>query len=293
MVSQAWAADWEHVVARDLAPHLVPAGKYRRVRRPAGLTGLPDGAHAALSRSVGRVDPGDLLVVPAAVLPWRGRRRRSLYTPLSVAGIGEQGVGLWVQALPAPAVRVRMPFSDIAAVEDQAGRSWRAVAVTGPRGRLLLRFYDGWWSDADGWIRLLRLRAAPMPAPVPARPGGCHRPMGWPSVDSVLLDVREGIACMSWRSRARCAACLLALTPRELIVVQSRAEHSIPRRVIRRTLYLPRQSVQGAEDRAKTVCVHTAGTQVEITLWSRKAAADVSCWMGKMLKPPAPSLQRP
>jgi hypothetical protein len=283
MGSQAWAADWEHIVPRDLAPHLVPAGDHSRVQRPAGLTGLPDGAHAALSRSVGRVDPGSLLVVPAAVWPWRGWRRRSLYTPLTVAGIGEQGVGLWVRALPAPGVRVRMPFSDIAAVEDQAGRSWRAVAVTGPPGRLQVRFCDEWWSDADSWIRLLRLCAAPMAQTVPAKLGGGCRPLGWPSVDSVLLDVCEDIACVRWRSRARCAACLLALTSRELIVVLSRAQYRIPRRVIRRTIYLPRQSLSGAEGRAKTVRVRTAGTQVDITLWSRKAAADVSSWLGKVL----------
>lgn len=282
MGSLAWAADWEHIVARDLAPHLVSAEDHRRVRRPAGLTGLPDGAHAALCRSVGRVDPGSLLVVPSAVWPWR-RWRRSLYTPLSVAGIGQQGVGLWVRTLPTPGVRVRMPFSDIAAVEDQAGRSWRAVAVTGPPGRLLVRFHDEWWSDADGWIRLLRLRAAPMAETIPAAPGGGHRPPGWPSVDSVLLDVREGIACVCWRSRTRSSACLLALTSRELIVVLSRAEHIIPRRVIRRTLYLPRQSLQGAEGHAKTVCVRTAGTQVDFRLWSRRAAADVSSWLGTVL----------
>jgi len=102
-------------------------------------------------------------------------------------------------------------------------------------------------------------------------------------VDSVLLDVSEAIACVGWRSRARGAACVLALTSRELIIVLSRAEHSIPRRVIRRTLYLPRQSLQGAEDRAKTVWVRTAGTQVEIRLWSRRAAADVSGWLGRVL----------
>ena len=253
------------------------------MQRPAGLTGLPDDAHAALSHSVGRVDPGNLLVVPAAVWPWRGWRHRSLYTPLTVAGIGEQGVGLWVRALPAPGVRVRMPFSDIAAVEDHAGRSWRTVAVTGPPGRLQVRFCDEWWSDADGWIRLLRLRAAPVTETVPARLGGGHRQPDWPSVDSVLLDVCEDIACMCWRSRARCAACLLALTSRELIVVLSRAHHRIPRRVIRRTTYLPRQSLQSAESHAKTVCVRTAGTQVDITLWSRKAAAEVSSWLGEVL----------
>jgi hypothetical protein len=280
MGSQAMALDWEHIVARDLAPQLIPAGGPRLVYRPAELTGLPDGAHAALCCSVGRVDPGGLLVVPSAVWPWRGWRRRSLYTPLSVAGIGERGVGLWVRSLPAPGVRVRMPFSGIAAVEDLSGGSWRAVAVTGPPGRLLVRFYDEWWSNADAWIRLLRLRAAPMPAPVPAVPGGGYHPSGWPTV---LLDVGEGVACAGWRSRAGHAACRLALTSRELIVVLSRAEHGAARRVIRRTLYVPRQSLQGAEGRGDTVWVRSAGTEVEVRLWSRNAAADASGWLGQVL----------
>lgn len=281
MDSQAWAADWEQIVARDLARHLVPAGDRQRVHRPAGVTELPDGAYLALSRSVGPVDPGGLLVVPAAACPWRGRRPRSLYTPLGVAGIGEQGVGLWVRALPAPGVRVRLPFSDIAAVEDQAGGSWRTVAVTGPPGRLVVRFRDQWWSDADGWIRLLRLRATQAPAPVPATLGGGRRPPGWLTPASVLLDVGGGMDCAGWRSRSRCAACLLALTSRELIVLLSRAERGSRRHMIRRTLYLPRQSLEGAEGRAGTVRVRSAGTDVEIRLWSRKAAAEASGWLAQ------------
>src|SRR5262245_13375537 len=135
MDSQAWVADWEHILERDLARHLVPAGDPRPVYRPANMTGLPDGAFSALSDSVGRLDPGGLLVLPEAVGPWRGCRRRSLYAPQGVAGIGEHGVGLWVRALPAPGVRVRVPFGDVAAVDDQVGGSWRTVAVTGPPGR--------------------------------------------------------------------------------------------------------------------------------------------------------------
>lgn len=282
MGSQAWAADWEHIVARDLARHLVPAGDPRCVHRPAELTELPDGAHAALSGSVGRVDLGGSLVVPEAVWPWREWRRRSLYSPLGVAGIGEYGVGLWVLALPAPGVRARVPFGDIAAVEDRTGGLWRAVAVTGASGQLLIRFYDNWWSDADGWIRLLRMRAAPMPVPVPALPGGGYRPPGEPAVDSVLLDVSESIACADWHSRTQGAACLLALTSRELIVMLSRAERGSPRHVIRRTLYLPRQSLQGAEGRAETVRLRSAGTELEVRLWSRRAAEQACDWLGQV-----------
>lgn len=281
MGSRTCVADWDYIVARDLARHLVPAWDSHPAYRPAGVAGVPDGAHAALSSSVGRIDEGGLLVAPAAVWPWRGWRRRSLYTPLSVAGIGEQGVGLWVQALPAPGVRAGVPFGEIAAVEDQAGGPCRVIAVTGSAGRLLVRFHDG-WVGADGWIRMLRRHAATVPAPVAARHPGAHRPCGWPGLDSLLLDAGEGIACACWRSRARCAACLLALTSQELIVVQCRAECGSVRRMSRRTLYLPRQSLQGAECRAETVCVRSAGTEVEVRLWSRKAAAEASAWLGQV-----------
>ena len=281
MDSRAWVADWEYIVARDLARHLVPAVDTKPAYRPAGTAGVPEGAHAALSSSVGWVDDGGLLVVPAAVWPWRGWRRRSLYTPLGVAGIGQQGVGLWVRALPAPGVRVGVSFSEIAAVEDQAGGPCRVIAVTGSPGCLRVRFHDG-WVGADGWIRMLRRRAAPVPAPIPPRHRGGHRPRDWPGLDSVLLSAGEGIACACWRSRARSAACLLALTSRELIAVMTRAGHGSPRRMTRRTLYVPRQSFQGAECQAETVRVRSAGVEVAVRLWSKKAAADASAWLGQV-----------
>lgn len=280
MDSRAWVADWEYLLARDLARHLVSAWGTQPAYRPAQMAGVPEGAHAALSGSVGWVDEGGLLVVPAAVWPWRGWRR-SLYTPLGVAGIGEQGVGLWVQALPAPGVRAGISFSDIAAVEDQAGGPGRVIAVTGSAGLLQVRFHDG-WEGADCWIRMLRRRAAPVPAPIPPQHHGSRRPWDWPGLDSVLLDAGEGIAYACWRSRARSAACLLVLTSRELIVVMTRAWHGSPRRMIRRTLYVPRQSLQGAGCRAEAVWVRSAGIEVAIRLWSRKAAADASAWLGQV-----------
>lgn len=283
MGSQGWVADWEQIVERDLARHLAPAGESRHAYRPAGLTGVPDGAHAALSRSAGRIDPGGMLVIPAAVRPWRGWRRHSLYTPASVAGIGEHAVGLWVQALPAPGVRVRIPFRDIAAVQDQAGGSSRVIAVIGVPGRLQARCPDEGRAGADGWIRLLRQCAAPVPAPVPQPRSGGHRLRGRSALESVLLDAGEDIVWAGWRSRARCAAFLLALTPRELIVVLSRAEHRSPRRVIRRTLYLPRQSLQDVGRRADAVTVRSAGTEVNVKLWSRRVAAQAAAWLGPVL----------
>jgi hypothetical protein len=282
MGGQPWAADWEHIVGRDLVPHLVPGGEPLGAQR-AGMAALPNGAQVALSVSLGRVEPGDLLVVPAAAWRWQKWRRRSLYTPLSVAGIGEQSIGLWVRALPAPGVRVQLPFSGIAAIEHHADGPWHVLAVTGPAGRMLVRYREDGRTGADGWIRRLRLRAAPAPAPVPrARPGGRDLRRGL-DLDAFLLDPGGEIIRAGWRSRARRAACLLAVTSRELIIMQSRAGRGLSSREIRRTLYLPRRSFQGVAAQARTVWLHSADTDMNIDLWSGKAAAAVSRWLGQVL----------
>jgi hypothetical protein len=283
MNSQPSVADWEHIVRRDLGRHLMPLAGPWVAYRPAEVTGLPEGAYAALTDSVGPIDLSGLLVVPAAVWPWPGWRRRSLCTALSVAGIGDEGVGLWVRALSAPGVRVRIPFGDIAAVEDQVGWSRREVAVSGPGGRLLVRCRDEGRLDADAWIGLLRMRAAPVPLLVPAPRPGRRQPRGEAALDSALCDAGEEVVSAGFRSHAQCAACLLAITTRELIIVQSRAERGTARRVIRRTLYLPRQSIQGTGTKAGTVCVRSADADVAVRLWSKKVAAHASSWLDQML----------
>ena len=62
----------------------------------------------------------------------------------------------------------------------------------------------------------------------------------------------------------------------------TRAGHGSPRRMTRRTLYVPRQSFQGAECQAETVRVRSAGVEVAVRLWSKKAAADASAWLGQV-----------
>jgi hypothetical protein len=172
MGSQPAAAEWEHVVGRDLVPHLLPAAQLGRADRPPDMESLPEGAYPAIVVSVGRVGLEDLLAGP--VVAWHmGRwRRRCLYSPPCVAGIGERGVGLWVRALPIPAVRVQVPFGDIAAVEQCADGLRRMLVVTGRAGRLSLRHYADGQAAVDAWALRLRLRAAAAPAPVPPHPGG-------------------------------------------------------------------------------------------------------------------------
>lgn len=282
-MSQPWAADWEQIVGCDLAPHLIPPGHPQRARRPIGATTLPDGAHAALSDSVGYVELNGLLIAPAAAWQWHGWPRRSLYSPLSVAGVGQQGVALWVQTLPAPCVRVEMPFSDIAAVEHHADGQWRVIAVTGTTGRLLVRYREDGQTGVDDWIRYLRLRAAPMPAPVPPAPFGGHGPRTGHDPASFLLDSGDDLIWSGWRSRAQGTVCLLAVTARELIIAQSRPGRSRLGHAITRTLYVPRQALRDAAARAGSLRLHSAGTDVDVGLWSAKSADAASSWLRQVL----------
>jgi hypothetical protein len=282
-MSQPWAADWEQIIGCDLVPHLIPAGQSQRARRPTGVTTLPDGAHAALSESVGHVEQGGLLIAPAAAWQWHGWPRRSLYSPLSVAGIGHQGVALWVRTLPAPCVRAEVPFSDIAAVEHHADGQWRVVAVTGTTGRLLVRYREDGQTGVEGWTRHLRLRAAPMPAPVPPAPFGGHGPRTGQDPESFVLDPGDDLIWAGWRSRAHGASCLLAVTARELIIAQSLPGRSRLGRGITRTLYVPRQALRDAVARAGSLRLSSAGTDVDVGLWSAKAADAASSWLRQVL----------
>jgi hypothetical protein len=247
------------------------------------VTSLPDGACAALSDGVGHVEPGGLLVIPAAAWRWQEWPRLSLYSPLSVAGIGEQGVGLWVQTLPAPCVRVQVPFSDIAAVEHHADGPWCVIAVTGAAGRLLVRYREDGQTGAEEWTRCLRLRAAPIPAPIPSALFGGHGPCIGRDPRSFLLDPGEDVIWAGWRSRAHGAGCLLAVTGRELIIAQSRPGRGRLGRRITRTLYVPRQALGDVAARAGSLRLRSAGTDVDVGLWSVKAADAVSSWLRQVL----------
>ena len=181
MGGQPLEADWELVVARDLVPHLLPAGRLCGVRRPADVGWLPDGAYPALADSVGRVGPEDLLVVPATAWPAERWRRRWLYSPLCVMAIGEHGVGLWAQALPAPGVRARVRFEEVTAVEQRADGQRGALVVTGRADTLVVHYDADGQAVVDAWARRLRLRAAAAPGghsahPIPATSTAARRP---------------------------------------------------------------------------------------------------------------------
>jgi len=281
MAGQPAETDWEYVVGRDLVPHLLFAGR-RGVHRPGAEAWLPDGAHPAITESVGRTGLEDLLVFPAAAWPVEPWQRRSLYSPPCVTGIGERGIALWVQALPVPGVRVQVPFEEIAAIERRGDGPCHTLVVTGRAARLAVRYDADGQAVVDAWTSRLRMRAAPTPAPVPPCSRG-HEPRGGEDRGALLLSAGDTIACAAWRSRAGRGTCLLGVTSRELVVVQSRRPCGRPWRLTTRTLCVPRGSIEGAVVRSKTVLLRSAGAEMRIVLESRGLAAAADSWLRWML----------
>lgn len=282
MGSEPLEMDWELAVGRDLVSHLLPAGRPRGVRRPADVAWLPDGAYPAIVDSVGRVGLEDLLVVPAVAWPVEPWRCRYLYSPLSVMAIGERGVGLWVQAPPASGVRAQVPLDQISAVEQRSGGPGGVLVVTGQAAMLLARYDADGQAVVDAWTRRLRLRAAAAPVPVPPQPEGCG-PHGTQDPESLLLVPGDMIVSARWRSRAGRGTGVLGVTSRELVIVQSARSRRLSWRRSTRTLFVPRGSIEDAVVRSKTLLLRSAGTEMRISLRSRKVAAAASSWLRWML----------
>jgi len=278
MGSQPGQADWELLVGHDLMPHLVPAGHRRAAYQPADAVWLPPEAYQAITEKVGRVGLEDLLVIPAVA--WPAGLRRCLYSPQCVAGIGDRGIGLWVQAPPVPGIRIQVPFDEVAAIEQHWHGSRGVVVVRGRTSSLLVRHDTEGQAAVDAWTRRLRLRAAASPEPVPPPRG--RGPRGRDGTGSLLLAPDDAIVSAEWRSRAGRGACLVSVTSRELVVVQSPRDPLTWRRTTC-TLYVARGSIEGAVVRPKTILLRSAGRDVRIALQSRAIAAAVADWLRWML----------
>jgi hypothetical protein len=279
------AEDWELVVDRDLLPLLgMGIGQQpQAAQSPADSVSLPIEAYEGLSERVGRLGVEDILVVPPAAWLVDRLRYRCLYTPLQVAGIGERAVGLWVRALPAPGVRAQVPASGIAAIETLADGPRRRLVVTGQAVRLAVRYGSDGDASAGAWTRRVRLCAAGQPSPVPALPSA-GRGKG---LEAFLLGPADHGVCASWRSHTGWGTCTVAVTSRELVVMRSWRAPGRPWRRLRRTLYVPRRSVERAMPRSRAVCLDSAGTQVRVGLGSRRIASAASAWLGQALGEPA------
>lgn len=280
--------DWELIVGRDLAASLIPRGQLRRLQRPVEFAMLPDGAYRALAGRVGRHGLGDSLLVPAAIRPVPSWRRRCRFTAMCVLGIGESGLGLWADALPSPDVRVVLPFDAVAAIERRDEGSRRRLTVTGNGGGFSVCYDADGDASADIWTRRLRLRCAGCAAPLPEEPRATARP---PDLWSFLIQPGDEAVAVRWRSLLCRRSCLLAVTAREIIVVNSGHALIRPWRRDARALYVPRAAVTDAvitpqgfrpgRFRQGILLLRSAGSDVRVRFPSWRLAAAASRWLAR------------
>jgi hypothetical protein len=89
------AEDWELPIGARTAWAWPRSGFPARPYRAYAYAAVPERAVAALVDTVGVRSPQAMFVVPAAT-----RRRRHVYTPTQVLGVGTGGVALWANQLP-------------------------------------------------------------------------------------------------------------------------------------------------------------------------------------------------
>jgi hypothetical protein len=283
MGSEPLAEEWEQTFGADLLPHLVPAGQPTVARQPLDVTLLPVGAHKALTDSIGHHGLEDLLILPRVTQVYGRLRRRCLYTPLRVLGVGDRAVALWVQAPPAPGIRAMVPFSEMAAIACQANGARRQLLIAGCASRVPVRYDPASDGVMDTLARRLRRRAAGDPAPVP--PGypvvrNRRRPTFDPDV--LRLDPDDEIAAVGQHERAGHRMCLLAATPRELVIMRSFRSAGAPGRMTE-SIYVPRRAVEQASIETGSLILRGAGLDLRVILRSRRTAAAASAWLGQVL----------
>jgi len=270
--------EWEQAFGADLRPHLISAGLPDAPMPPSGLDRLPPGARAALSAGIGRYGPEDLLILPRAARNAGLLRRRFVYTPPCVLGVGERAVALWVLAPPEPGIRVMVPFGEIAAIRRHTRGTARQLLVTGSAARLPVRYDVAGDAEMNALIRRLRRRAVGHPAPVPAPVNGQRTRFtgrGRPAWDLAVLplDPADHVA-----AAGSGRACLIAVPPYELIVLRSRRSGGATD-----ALLVPRRAVQQASVRSGSLLLRSAGVDLHVRLRSRKTAATAAAWLEQVL----------
>jgi hypothetical protein len=280
MSNELVAEEWEHVVASDLAPHITPAGPAAKPHRPLDVTDLPPGARAALTGAIGRHGLDDVLIVPAATRP--AGRRRSIYTPPCVLGIGERAVALWVQAFPVPGVRAVVPLGELAAIELQAEGADSRLTLRSHRCHLSVR-YNRAADPLAGAILRLRRRAAGEPYPVPCAPASNKSiPAKWLAVfGSPVLGLRAGDAVAAVHGHARWPGgreYLIALTAPELVVIQAIRKRNPPNFDRVDSVQMPRRNIEEASIRPRCLLLRSAGVDLRVELGANLTPA-AALWL--------------
>ena len=278
MGSEPQAEEWEHTFGADLLPHLVPAGQPTAARQPLDVTLLPVGAHRALTDSIGHHGLEDLLILPGIAQVYGRLRRRCLYTPLRVLGMGDRAVALWVQAPPAPGIRAEVPFGEMAAIARRADGTRRQLLIHGSACRVPVRYDAASDGVMNTLVRHLRRRAAGAPMPVPAGypvARSRRRPAFDPGV--LKLDPDDEVAAVGQHGRVG-----LAATPREFVIMRSFRSAGAPGRMTE-SIHVPRRAIEQASVETGSLLLRGAGLDLRIILRSRRTAAAASAWLGQVL----------
>jgi hypothetical protein len=188
--------------------------------------------------------------------------------------------------MPAPGIRVLVPLSDIAAIAWQSNGTRGQLLVTSRATRLPVR-YDG-PSDVsmEAWIRRLRRRSAGDPAPVPVDypriRDVAHGPRRAFAPVALRLDSDDDVVMAGRPGRRGRATCLLAVTPREVVILRSVLSAGSPGRLTD-SLYVPRRAIEDASIKSGSLLLRSAGLDLRIGLRSKKAVTAASAWLGQVL----------
>ena len=162
-------------------------------------------------------------------------------------------------------------------------RARRQLVVTGRTGRLPVRYDAAGDVLVDAWVRRLRRSATGDPAPVPAGHSitSGRRHMFDPEV--LRLDPDDDVAAVDWYGPAWRRPCLLAVTPREMVISRS-ARRAGQFGWLTDSLYVPRRAIEGASIRSGSLLLRSAGLDLNIELRSRRTAAVASAWLRQILR---------
>jgi hypothetical protein len=273
---------WEPWLSRAEIRRLVRDNIAGRPFRPRGPDDVPPGAVEALAHECGAQELDQLFVIPSSPR-LVGDGRRWVETPTQVLGFGDHGVGLWVDAAPAPGVHRVIPHADLAAIVDERILLYGRLSFLAGDQALRVRY-----NTVSRWqlrpaLASLRRSVATQPGPVPdvEPPKLTHKWRVITDSETVRPAAGEKVAVFfgSHRThrRRRPRPALLAVTSRELIVV--RQPYGDPAGYGSDALYVSRQRIEQLEAERSTLRLRTAGAHLELLLDDALAAAALSAAM--------------
>ncbi len=274
---------WEPRISRAETRRLARDTIAGRPFRPLRPDDVPPGAVEALAHECGAQELDQLVVMPSSPRRVGDGRWRWVETPTQVLGFGNQGVGLWVDATPAPGVQRVIPHADLAAIADERILLYGRLSFLAGDQALRVRYNTVSRWHLQPALGSLRRSVATQPGPVPdvEPPTLPHKWRVITNSEMVRPAAGEKVAVFfgSYRTHRRRHACpaLLAVTSRELIVV--RQPYGDPAGYGSDALYVPRQRIEQLEVERSTLRLRAAGTHLELLLDDALAAAALSAAM--------------